>query len=168
MSRLTHLATDKRNTGPQQTPDWTVEKLDESLKRQGEAISWARRAKLGEFVKDPFETLDLPLGIRLYFVLTAFWLSFAYGRSTSPFLENMLGLGDGRQIVALMQAPGLALALACVGSSAVCGFLLAPERNRSSFVWAVKGFLGGPLAITQLRDLEALITLGEKEERARR
>ena len=44
---------DKRNTGPKQTPDWTVEKLDEWGRRQGRVEAWARKAKEGVFVNDP-------------------------------------------------------------------------------------------------------------------
>ena len=53
LNALVLSLTDKRNTGPRQTPDRTVGKLDDYTKQQGRAVSWAQRAKLGEFVKDP-------------------------------------------------------------------------------------------------------------------
>jgi hypothetical protein len=167
---LTFYLPDNRNTGPRQTPDWTAEKLDEYTKMQGQAISWARRAREGEFVKDPYEYLDLPVGMRLYGVFTAFYLSAAFGRSTLPFLETTWGIMDhdsSSQLTSLLQVPGLALIVASLGSSVFCGLLLAPERNRSSFVWAVKGFTGGPLAIREIKGLESLITRGEQEEQAK-
>jgi hypothetical protein len=155
---------DKRNTGPRQTPEWTVESLDEYTKTQGRAISWARRAKEGAFVKDPAEVLDLSFGLRMYCIFVAIELAFAFGRSSHPFLEQFLGIPDAGSLPATLQAPGLALAVAGIASGAVCGFVLAPERNRSSFVWAIKGLLGGPLVLRELLGLEALITQGEKDQ----
>jgi len=158
---------EKRNTGPKLTPDWTPERLDEYAKAQGRAQAWARRAKLGEFVKDPFETLDLPAGIRFYAVVSAFLVSFAYGRATPGFLRDVVGnwsTEDIRSLTESLQIPGLALGLASLGSSVVCAALLAPERNRDALVWAIKGFFGGPLAIRQLRELDTLITREEDEK----
>jgi hypothetical protein len=157
---------DKRNTGPQQTPDWTVETLDEYTKAQGQALSWAKRAKLGEFLNDPDEVMDLDLGLRLYCIAVAFEFCFAFGKSTPSFLHDMVGLTTeaSRQLTGVLQAPGFALAVASIGSSVACGFFLAPERNRDSFVWAVKGLMGGPLAVRRLQGLEALITRGAQED----
>jgi hypothetical protein len=157
---------DKRNTGPRQTPDWTPERVDEYARRQGQAQDWARRAKLGEFVKDPFETLDIPLELRFYAVFSAWFFAFAYGRATPAFLENVVGSWSSPEIQKLqesLQIPGLVLGLASLISSVVCATLLAPERNRSGLVWAVKGFFGGPLAVRQLRELNTLITLEDKQ-----
>jgi hypothetical protein len=162
--------TEKRNTGPKLTPDWTPEKLDEYTEAQGRAQAWARRAKLGEFVKDPFETLDLTAGTRFYGISIALWIAFAFGRSTPGFLRDVVGSWSTEDIQSLtetLQVPGLAFGLASVGSSAFCAAILAPERNRSSFVWGVKGFFGGPLAIRQLKDLEKLITREEEEKEQR-
>jgi hypothetical protein len=165
---------EKRNTGPRQTPDWTPERLDEYAKMQGRAQSWARRAKLGEFVKDPSESLDLPMEIRFYAVFTAWFVAFAYGRATPSFFTDMLGSSwsptDIDSLTGRLQIPGLVLGLASFGSSIICAALLAPERNRSVLVWAIKGLFGGPLAVTQLKDLDELITLEEtqKQETASR
>jgi hypothetical protein len=144
--------------------------LDEYTKKQGQAMSWARRAREGEFVKDPYEYLELSLGMRVYGLLTAFYLSLAFGRSTPTFLETTWGIMDhdsSSQLTNLLHVPGLALIMASVGSSVFCGLFLAPERSRSSFVWAVKGFMGGPLAIREISGLESLITRGEQEEQAK-
>lgn len=160
--------TEKRNTGPRQTPDWTPERLDEYAKMQGKAQSWARRAKLGEFVKDPFETMDSPVEFRLYAVFTAWFIAFAFGRATPAFLSDVVGSWtstDIRNLTDGLHVPALALGLASLGSSAVCAALLAPERNRSVLVWAVKGFFGGPLAVRQLRELDQLITLEDQQKR---
>jgi hypothetical protein len=153
---------DKRNTGPLQTPDWTVEKLDEYTKQQGKAISWAKRAKEGEFVKDPNEVLDLSFSTSLYCITTWFLVAFAFGRSTPAFLD-LVGLESYSGIPEGLQGPGLVLALASVGSAIVNSVILAPQQNRDGFIWSVKGLCGGPLATLELRDLKPLITRGESE-----
>jgi hypothetical protein len=153
------------------TPDWTPERLDEYAKMQGRTQAWARRARMGEFVTDPNETLDMPLAARVYSILTAFWIAFAFGRATPSFLINVVGgdngfhsVDDVTRVTATLQIPGLAFALASVGSGVVCAAVLAPERNRSVLVWALKGCLGGPLSIVQLRELGTLITREQDEE----
>jgi hypothetical protein len=143
--------------GPPQTPDWTAERLDEYGRARGRAESWVRRAKLGEYVKDPYEQLDLDLGLRLYSIAAAFTTSFAFGRSTPTFLKDFLAMDNGG-VSEPLQIPALALIVASLGSSIVCGVLFAPSKNRNSFVWTVKGFMGGPLAVLQLQGLEALLT----------
>lgn len=153
---------DKRNTGPQQTPLWTAEKLDEYGAAQGRAEAWARKAKMGEFVKDPEETLDLPLAYRAYAVFAAFFVAFSFGRST-PTLLSQFDMSAGIQ--ELLQAPALAVLVASLGSGIVSGAVLAPSKNRSSFVWGVKGLLAGPLAVANLRVLDDLVTREETEIR---
>ena len=158
---------EKRNTGPRQTPDWTPERVDEYAKRQGQAQDWARRAKLGEFVKDPFETLDFTIQVRVYAVFTAWFIAFANGRATPAFLKDVIGSWAAEDVHSLqetLQIPALVLGLTSLGSAVVCASFLAPERNRSAIVWAVKGLFGGPLAITELRTLDKLITLEEKQK----
>ena len=157
---------DKRNTGPKQTPEWTVERIDEYTKRQGKAIDWARRARQGEFVNDPLEVLDLDTTKRVYMVLTIMETALAFGRS-SPQLLDMLGVSVSSGLLTALQAPALVLTVANVASCIFCGFFEAPPKNRSGAVWAIKGFLAGPLTVLELRSAEALITRGETEQRAR-
>jgi hypothetical protein len=157
---------DKRNIGPKQTPEWTVERIDEYTKRQGKAIDWARRARQGEFVKDPLEALDLDAAKRMYMVLTVMEAALGFGRS-SPRLLDMLGVSDAPGLLTALQALGLALTLTNVGSCIFCGVFEAPPKNRSGAVWAIKGFLSGPLAVLELRNAGALITRGETEDNAR-
>lgn len=157
---------DKRNTGPAQTPDWTPEKLDEYAIQQGRAQSWARRSRMGEFVKDPSETSDLSMTVRSYAIFATLFVAFAFGRATPNFFTEILHAGtksdaDGLQNV--LQFPALALALASLGSCILCAAVLAPERNRSVISWGLKGLLGGPLTILELRQLNSLITREEKE-----
>ena len=166
VSLLLDFWTDKRNVSPKMTPDWTAESLDEYAKSRGRAISWARRAREGEFIQDPFETLDMTLDLRMYFILVAVVISFAFGRSTPTFLDTFLDVPSPETFSEPLQAPALALTAASLGSSILCGMFLAPERKRNSFYWAVKGFLGGPLAVSQLKGLNPLIT--REEDRNRR
>jgi hypothetical protein len=142
-----------------------VETLDQYTKEQGRAQSWAKKARLGEFVNDPEEDmLNVPIFFRFYCILAAFEICFAFGKSTATVLQwfNIDGAVGG--LLAPLQVLGLILAVSSIVGGVACGFLLAPERNRSSFVWTVKGLIGGPLAVGQLRELEALITQGEKQE----
>ncbi len=160
------LLTDKRNTGPAQTPDWTPEKLDEYARQQGRAQDWARRAKLEELLKDPSESSELSPEVRFYAIFSAFFFAFSYGRATPTFLAEFLHIGtasSAQGLQGVLQIPASALALASLGSSVVCAAFLAPERNRSALIWGLKGFFGGPLAILQLRQLDTLITREEQE-----
>eukprot|EP00529_Nitzschia_sp_RCC80_P026335 CAMPEP_0113471228 /NCGR_PEP_ID=MMETSP0014_2-20120614/16868_1 /TAXON_ID=2857 /ORGANISM="Nitzschia sp." /LENGTH=346 /DNA_ID=CAMNT_0000363853 /DNA_START=136 /DNA_END=1176 /DNA_ORIENTATION=- /assembly_acc=CAM_ASM_000159 len=161
---------DKRNTGPQQTPDWTVERLDEWGRKQGKAQEWARKAKMGEFVKDPAEVLDLPFGIRLYSVATLWLLAIAFGRSTPTFFVDTTGLidtiEDTRRLMETLEIPASALGVANFGSAIVCSVVLAPQKNRSPLVWCIKGLFGGPIALRQLVGLEQLITFQDQEDNA--
>ncbi len=154
---------DKRNTGPRQTPDWTPEKLDEEGRKAGQAQAWARKARAGEFKGDPFEVLSIDGSLQAYSIVTTLFVAFAFGNS-SPKLFSMLDISGASGILDVLQAPALAMVLASVGSSIVCAVALAPGKNRNSFVWGIKGFAGGPLAVLKLRELEALITRGEAEE----
>lgn len=93
------------------------------------------------------------------FLLTA----FAYGRAT-PSLFQLLHQDDiARGVQELAQVPALVAVLSAVGSCVANSFFLAPQKNRSGFVWGVKGLVGGPVAIAELRSLDALQTRGELE-----
>jgi len=142
------------------TPDWTPEKLDEYARMRGKSLEWARKAKMGEFVGDPFETLDLPLSHRVYAIFSAYLVALAFGRATPTLLAQ---LDMSTSTVELLQVPALAILVASIGSSIAAGVVLAPSKNRSKFIWAVKGLLAGPVAVSQLRNLEVLITREEEE-----
>lgn len=146
--------------GPRQTPDVTPEMLDEEGRKRGKAQAWARAARAGAFVKDPFENFYIEGSLRYYSMFSFCFVALAFGRATPAFLQDFVHLDAPLQEI--LQLPALAIALASVGSS-VYATLQAPEKNRDQFVWFVKGLFGGPLAVTQLRGLESLITEGEKE-----
>lgn len=152
---------DNTNVGPRQTPLWTPELLDEAGKKAGEAQAWARKARLGELKKDPYEALAVEGELRAYSVLVAVIVALGFGNAT-PAALKMIGLENGN-LLDFFQIPALALLVAGIGSAVVNGVVVAPPKRRSSFVWGVKGLMGGPLAVRQLQELGDLKTLGEIE-----
>ena len=156
---------DKRNISPAQTPDWTVERLDEYAQQQGKVQAWARQAREGAFVKDVNETLDLEWGQRIYSIVTTLLVAAAFGKATPTFLVSTVGVLDesgARGLQLALEAPAVALSIAAVGSMIVCG-MQAGDLNRDRGVWAVKGLVGGPLSVRTLRSLEPLQTRGEMD-----
>lgn len=152
---------DNKNKGPRQTPIWTPEKLDEAGKKAGQAQAWARKAKMGELKKDPFEVLAVEGELRIYSILVALTTALAFGNST-PTLIYRTGLGS-EELVEVLKIPALVLLIAAAGSAVVNAAVLAPPKRRSSVVWGIKGLMGGPLAVRQLRELGDLKTIGESE-----
>lgn len=139
--------------------------IDEYTKLQGKSIDWVRRARLGAFVKDPEEQLVLNTSMTFYFLVSFIEVALAFGKSTPTLLRDYVGFPEESiaSLLDILQGPGLALCLASVGSTIVCG-VLAPPLNRNKFIWALKGFLAGPVAVNQLRGLETLVTRAELEE----
>jgi hypothetical protein len=153
---------DNTNKGPRQTPLWTPEKLDEAGRKAGEAQAWARKARMGELKKDPFEVLAVEGELRLYSIAAAMTVAIAFGKSSKEAL-SMIGISDFDPVLDVLKVPALALLAAGLGSCMVNSLVLAPQKKRSGFVWGVKGLMGGPLAIMQLRELDNLKTIGESE-----
>jgi hypothetical protein len=164
---------DKRNTGPRQTPDWTPELLDEMGKKQGRVEAWARQAKAGAFVNDPMETYDLSLQQRVFSIVTALTVATAFGKSTSTFLTittQFVSRDDMSSVdtfLTVLQAPAVGLLVTAFGSMVYC-VLDARQKNRSPFVWAVKGLLGGPISVRLIRELQPLLTNEEMTNNAKR
>jgi hypothetical protein len=157
-----HLLQDNKNKGPRQTPLWTAEKLDEAGKQAGQAQAWAKRARMGELKKDPYESLELTGSLRIYSIFFAITTAFAFGNAT-PTVLTIAGLSSD-ELTEVMRIPSLVLLVAAAGSAIVNGAVMAPPKRRSSIVWFIKGLMGGPLAVRQLRDLDDLKTIGESQE----
>ena len=162
---------DKRNTSPKQTPDWTVEQLDEWGRQQGRVEAWARKAKEGAFVKDPEEsTHSLTMQQRLYSIMMVLTAATAFGKATPGFL-SLISVGwsdNGTDSASLsflgaLQIPAATLVIASLASSVFCA-TTAATKNRSRYVWSVKGFLGGPLTVRQLTTLATLTTQKEQDD----
>jgi len=156
----TTCCVDSKNVGPRQTPLWTPEKLDEAGKKAGQAQAWARKARMGALKKDPFERLAIEGKLRVYSIFVALFVAFSYGNST-PTALNSIGL-DNDDILVFFKIPALILLVGGIGSALV-NLAFAPPKKRSSFVWAMKGLMGGPLAVRQLNELDDLKTFGESE-----
>ena len=126
--------------------------MDEWGRKQGKAQAWARRAREGEFVKDPLETTELDAAQQAFSILTGLLIATAFGKSSPTFLVQMTGLlpdqASAQSVLGALQAPALGLLAASLGSLAVC-VLQAKEKNRDPVVWAIKGLLGGPLTVRQ-------------------
>ena len=139
--------------------------LDEEGKRAGRAMSWAKKARAGEFVKDPFELLNIEGSLQFYSIITTIITALAFGKASPTFLVDFLKFSqsDATGFLSLLQVPALIFVLASLGSCVTCGAVLAPSKNRNSFVWGIKGFAAGPVAILQLKSLDTLITRGESD-----
>mmetsp|Transcript_24581 Transcript_24581/g.28323 ORF Transcript_24581/g.28323 Transcript_24581/m.28323 type:complete len:420 (+) Transcript_24581:47-1306(+) len=135
---------------------WTPEMIDEEMKKQSEINDWARKAKLERELKksqtDDYESLTVEGGLRVYLSISALFLSLVFGKST-PAALTLLGGGFDLDI---LRGPGFVILLAAFGSSVLSALVLAPERNRSSVVWGIKGLLAGPVAVVELSSLNAL------------
>ena len=133
------------------TPDYTPEMIDKEAESRGRAISWAREQRLlKESKRDDTENFEIAGSLRVYSSITFLITALAFGKST-PIALASIGITDFGAI----QAPALALDAASVGSALVSFFVLAPEKNRNPVTWGLKGLIGGPAAILQLRELEA-------------
>jgi hypothetical protein len=135
--------------------------LDEQGRKQGRAVDWARQAKAGAFVKDPLEILAIDGDLRTYSVVSSLLVAFAFGQTATYSILDLLQLSSDLQRT--LQAPSMAILVANVGSS-ILAYGMAPTKNRSKFVWGIKGLFGGPLAIAQLRGSETLRTRAEIED----
>jgi hypothetical protein len=156
----------KRNVGPKLTPDWTAERIDDELSRQGDAVSWARRARDERIVTDRAESLELGNVQQAYSLLTASLGAASFGKSTPIFLTMAGVLGSQEQIQGMLDVlriPSLGLFLASVASSVLCS-KQAVEKRRNSIVWTLKGLLGGPLTLRELQQLPELRTRQEIED----
>jgi len=123
----------------------------------------ARKEGEGEFMKDPYESLNIEGSLLRYSIVTVPFIAFAWSDASSNILE-LLNLGDqGSILLNVMQFIAFKLALLPVFSGIICGLVFAPVKKRSRFVWGVKGIVGGPLAIVQLNKLDELMTPDEVE-----
>mmetsp|Transcript_4349 Transcript_4349/g.6475 ORF Transcript_4349/g.6475 Transcript_4349/m.6475 type:complete len:146 (-) Transcript_4349:32-469(-) len=136
--------------------------LDEEGRKRGMAAAWAREAKAGAFISDPFESLFIEGGLRYYSIFAAILSALAFGKASPVLFTDILHWDT--DIQELIQIPALMVIVTSIGSSAY-SFVQAPQKNRSKWVWAIKGLFGGPVAISQFRTLEALITQNEENIR---
>jgi hypothetical protein len=135
------------------TADWTPAMIDEEARRRGKTIALLKAAEAAKQKADRDEGLILEGAAQLYSSLTALLTAFAFGRSSESGLA-LLGVG-GTDIERVIHALAL-IALAASIGGAVGSTVIASQKNRNSFVWSVKGLLGGPVSLIQLMNVEAL------------
>jgi len=155
---------DVKPSAASSNPYWTPAKLDEWGKMRGKVIADAQREQADQLVADRMETLDLEPPLRLYTILTGSLSSVAFGKATPTFLAQVLHVSNVESGLEVIKLPAAALLLACLGSSVFCA-TQASQKKRNAVVWTLRGLLGGPLAIVQLKDLPDLVTRREFEAR---
>ena len=117
--------------------------LDEEGRRAGKAISWARAARAGEFMSDPYEHVNVEGGLQIYSIVSTLIVAFYFGKA-SPSLLTMLDLPE-EDVFSLFRVPAYIILTASLISSVTAGFILAPQQNRNRLAWFVKGFAGGKM-----------------------
>lgn len=149
---------DGRNVGPKWVPNWTPEMLDEEGKKRGKAMAWAQSAKEGQYATDPFEDLLIENELRTYAICASLLTSIAFGKSTSTFLTSIIGVEGITNVQSVLEVSQYAALVVVLASFGSCGanWFIARKKKRSGVVWAIKGFMGGPLSIIQLRTLDDL------------
>jgi hypothetical protein len=169
---------DKRNISPPMTPLWTPEQLDLEGRKLGRASDWARNAKAGAFVPDPYELWVIDGNLRIYSIVTSLLVASILSHHATT---QVLGLFDPTmtatttttttttfETTAVFQSTLEPLAytilLANIGTC-LFNVRMAPSKKRNPWVWAFKGLFGGPLTISQFKSLETLMTRAEQEER---
>lgn len=143
-----------------------LKRIDDLQEEQNRAARWARKVRLESLVKDEYENLNLNLVQRINSVVTGVLVALSFGKSTPTFFQSTIHMDGGDDLVSLLQnlqVPAFALLSASVGSGILCA-VSAPEKRRNGFTWLLKGLLGGPLVIRELKDLPSLITYAEQLE----
>lgn len=140
-------------------PEWTPEMLDEEGRRRGKTYDWARKVREEEKQnmgkKDSSETIDVSGGLRVYAIIFTVLSSFAYGKATPQAIE---WINASPTLITLLQIIAFILVCTSFVSSVYSSTILAPQKKRNSFIWAVKAFAGGPPAVLQLKELKDLST----------
>jgi len=148
------LNTKKKSTVSESKPEMTPEMLDEEGRKAGRAVAWAKAARAGEYKKDPYEKMNVENDLQVYSILSVLFVSFAFGKSSDKALDLLGFTNDG--ILSVLHGPALVLFLVSISSCVFCAIFLAPEKNRSPFIWGVKGLAGGVLTVLQLKELDSL------------
>ena len=149
----------RKKSATRRQPEWTPEMLDEEGRRRGQTYDWARRVREEKETSirktDSAETIDVNGGSRVYATVFSLLSSIAYGKATPQALE-WIDVATATTITTSLHGIALMFVLTSIASSAYSSTVLAPQKNRNSFIWAVKGFVGGPLAVVHLKELDNL------------
>lgn len=101
------------------------------------------------------ERFVLDSGKRLYLSLVVATFSLAHGHTSMDVIDKGIG---GEALLAAIAASNFVSSALLVSSvmSTVLSMRSAQEKNRNTFVWAMKGLLGGPLTVRELSSLPPL------------
>jgi hypothetical protein len=147
----------------------TAQRLDVELARgAGRASSWAaakrkerektKKVRTENAMYESMDSLSTPQ--RVFSVVTWSLVALAYGQASPQFFTQVLPVAPSpaalSELLESLQVPATALLVTSLGSAVACGFM-AQTKGRNLGSWAVKGFLGGPLTIRQLRDLQPIV-----------
>ena len=97
------------------------------------------------------DRFNLPIPQRVYLTTTSFLLAFAWGHATSDLMA-IVDIPGALFVVEVARVLSLTL-LASSAVSAAAAVPLSGSKGRNQAVWLWKALLGGPLAVSQLRDL---------------
>lgn len=92
---------------------------------------------------------------RSYLILVAFTTALTYGRASQELLATPAYADVTAAVVGVSSIASVALYASAAGSLGLC-VRLAKEKNRNVLVWGMKGLLGGPMTVAQLKELNAL------------
>jgi hypothetical protein len=147
----------------------TAQRLDVELARgAGRASSWAaakrqerektKKVRTENAMYESMDSLSTPQ--RVFSVVTWLLVALAYGQASPRFFTQVVPVAPSpsalSELLESLQVPATAFLLTSLGSAVASGFL-AQTKGRNLGSWAVKGFLGGPLTIRQLRDLQPIV-----------
>jgi hypothetical protein len=155
-----YLPTDKRNVGPPMTALWTPEQLDLEGRKLGRASDWARNAKAGAFVPDPYELLAIDGNLRIYSIVTSLLVAILLSKHVTG---QLWGESTATIFQSDLEPLAYTILIANIGAC-FWNASMAPSKQRNRWVWALKGLFGGPLAISQLKSLDILMTRAEQDQ----
>jgi hypothetical protein len=160
----------------------TAQQLDADIARQVQrSSSWNSiketiRSERKHHQVDLYETMDLIPSQRIYSIIFMIIVTIAYGRATPQFVSMMThntihslssslsssssSTDTMNEMIPILQGMALGLFLTAIGSS-IAAVFLAQNQNRSTSIWAIKGLLGGPFTVQQLRNLDPIIPMEE-------
>eukprot|EP01041_Mallomonas_annulata_P005216 gene5216-10438_t len=134
---------------------------------EGEDYSKQRKTKRINRFKDE----EIPVGERFtldniqraYLFAVCASSALAHGRASQDLITNHIWGDFGNTLITTSEIVSFALLSASL-LSAIFSFTLSKSMSRNVVVWALKGFLGGPMSISMLSKLPPLTPKQEEKE----
>jgi hypothetical protein len=117
-------------------------------------LEWRKNVKRKAVIIKPLEEkFSMSYQQRLFFVLMLFTTASAYGHATADIIALDKWGSFGPTFKEISQ---LLSTILCASSifSAIASVIKGKEKNRNPVIWAVKGFLGGPISYAELSSLD--------------